>query len=251
MTYDGHKRQFDRDGFVVVPQFMVEQEFEELAGNLDRYISTVVPTLPATAAFYQDPNRPETLKQLQFMDRDPYFRQMMTNPRWLELAQALLGEPVVCQGGPEWFNKPPSSEHATPPHQDNYYFNLKPPQVLTIWVAIDPVDADNGCLQYLPGSHKQGRRPHEQSQVLGFSKTVGDWKTEDEARMAKIELQAGDAVVHHGELIHQADPNRSSSRHRRAFAQVIKGLSAKVDEVALAAHSESARSQMAKHGVTS
>jgi len=34
---------------------------------------------------------------------------------------------------PEWFNKPPATNHITPPHQDNYYFCLEPPNVVTIW----------------------------------------------------------------------------------------------------------------------
>ena len=46
------------------------------------------------------------------------------------------------------------------------------------------------------------------------------------AREVMIELQAGDAVVHHGNTVHRADPNRSTTRHRPAFALVITGVSA-------------------------
>ena len=75
---------------------------------------------------------------------------------------------ATCQE-PEWFNKPPGTDSPTPPHQDNYYFSLKPPNVLTIWLALDPVDDENGCLRYVAGSHRDGHpaaRPLEHPRLL-------------------------------------------------------------------------------------
>ena len=46
---------------------------------------------------------------------------------------------------------PPGVDHPTPPHQDNYYFNLKPLNVV-IWLALDDVDDENGCLRYSPAT---------------------------------------------------------------------------------------------------
>ena len=155
MAFEREREQFQRDGFVIVRQFLPAAEFRELCDNLDRYISRVVPTLPDQHAFYQDKSRPETLKQMQHMGVDAYFADYKNHPRWNALAKALLGEDVNPKE-PEWFNKPPGTGHATPPHQDNYYFNLKPPQVVTIWMALDRVDEENGCLRYLPGSHARG-----------------------------------------------------------------------------------------------
>src|SRR5262245_40674949 len=122
---DDHKSAYDRDGFVIVRQFLPADEFTTLTANLERYIREVVPTLPDKHAFYVDKGRPETLKQLQHMDVDSYFREYARHPLWLGLARELLGEDASVQA-PEWFNKPPGQEAPTPPHQDNYYFNLKP-----------------------------------------------------------------------------------------------------------------------------
>ena len=249
MSYQKYKESFDRDGFVVVPGFVTGDEFVELERNLARYIAEVVPGLPKTEAYYQDPNRPETLKQLQRLDRDPFFAKMIQQPKWLELAETLLGEVCEYHSGPQWFNKPPNTEHPTPPHQDSYYFKYDPPLALTIWVAMEPIDSENGCLRYVRGSHKRGVRPHDRSKVLGFSQTVTDWSPEDEAAEVQIELQAGDAVVHHSELIHRAEPNRSSTRHRRAYAHVIKAVRAKVDEKAQAEYNAAVREHLASSEV--
>ncbi len=225
------KLAFDRDGYVVIREFLAEPEMAELQSHLERYIRDVVPTLPATAAFFQDPSRPETLKQMQHMDGDPFFREYTQHDKWVDLAATLLGEPAAC-ASPEWFNKPPGTPHATPPHQDNSYFCLQPAQVVTLWLALDHVDEENGCLRYVRGSHRQGIRPHQASRVLGFSQAIHDFSDEEDAESIAVHLQPGDLVAHHGETIHRAEANRSTTRHRRAFAMVYKGASCRLDSEA-------------------
>jgi phytanoyl-CoA hydroxylase len=241
-AYAALKPEYEREGFAVVPNFLDEGELAELRAQLDRYIREVVPTLPPTAAFFQDRSRPETLKQMQHMGVDPYFAAYPRHPKWVALGRALVGEEVGCDA-PEWFNKPPGTEHPTPPHQDNYYFCLHPPQVVTIWLALEKVDAENGCLRYVRGSHQRGIRPHGLSQILGFSQAITDYGEADRALEVEIELEPGDAVAHHGNTIHRAEPNRSANRHRRAFAMVYRGASCRRDEEAFARYQRSVQSQ--------
>ena len=248
MQFNEAKREFDRDGFIVVRQFLTAHELAALAGELDRFIRDVVPGLSDAHAFYQDRDRPETLKQMQHMQVEPFFRDYTQHAKWTSLAEALVGESAECES-PEWFNKPPGLEHPTPPHQDNYYFNLKPSNVVTIWLALDHVDDENGCLRYLPGSHQRGFRPHARSKVLGFSQGISDYGPQDQAAETKIHLAPGDVVAHHGMTIHRAEPNRSSARNRRAFAMVYKGVSCRRDEAAFARYQESAKSQHDEFGL--
>lgn len=241
---------FDRDGFVVVREFLSENDLAELRTELDRYIRDVVPSLPDTAAFYEDGSRPETLKQLQHMGCDPFFEAYRKQPRWQELATLLIGEDSDAKE-PEWFNKPPGTNHTTPPHQDNFYFCLRPPNVATLWLALDPVDADNGCLRYVPRSHRLGIREHRSTSVLGFSQGIVEFGDEDRAREVAITLQPGDLVAHHGETIHRADANQTSDRQRRAFAMVFNGVSSQRDEAAYARYSRSLQTQHAGLGLES
>jgi hypothetical protein len=53
--------------------------------------------------------------------------------------------------------------------QDGFYFHIKPNKAVTMWMALDAADEENGCLVYTTGSHKTGIRPHQASGVLGFS----------------------------------------------------------------------------------
>lgn len=239
---------FERDGFVVIRQLLPPHELAELALNLDRYIHEVVPHLPDADAFYEDRARPETLKQLQRMGQDEFFGAYANGPRWVSVAEGLLGEPAIAEQ-PEWFNKPPGTNHVTPPHQDNYYFCLAPPSVLTIWLALDDVDAENGCLRYVAGSHLRGFRPHGRSRILGFSQGITDYSADDFAREVAITLRPGDAVAHHGMTIHRADANMSGSRSRRSFAIVFKGIACQRDEAAFARYQASARAQHQEMGL--
>jgi phytanoyl-CoA hydroxylase len=240
---------FQRDGFFVIRQLLPAGELAELVAQLDRYIRQVVPTLSEQDAFYQDRSRPESLKQLHRMGQDSFFETYRDHPRWRQVAETLLGEPAHAEE-PEWFNKPPGTVHVTPPHQDNYYFCLAPPHVLTIWLALDDVDAVNGCLRYVAGSHLRGFRPHNRSNILGFSQGITDYSPDDFGREVAVSLRAGDAVAHHGMTIHRADANLSPSRERRSFAMVFKGVSCRRDDEAFARYTASARQQHQELGLT-
>lgn len=248
-SLSGLKTDCDRDGFVVIRNFLMADEFAVLEQNLQRYVHEIVPTLSDGDAFYEDCSRPQTLKQLQRMDRDPFFAEYRRHRDWVALAETLLGEPAAADQ-PEWFNKPPGTNHVTPPHQDNFYFCLAPPNVLTIWLALDRVDAENGCLRYVAGSHLCGLRPHARSNILGFSQGITDYSAEDFTQERAVLLEPGDAVAHYGMTIHRADANLSMTRHRRSFAMVFKGASCRRDDDAYQRYLASARMQRQEMGLT-
>ena len=99
---------------------------------------------------------------------------MLFRSPFRELAELLLDGPVVPKDL-QYFNKPPGIGKPTPAHQDGYYFMLDPCEALTIWVALDHVDDENGCVRYVTGSHKRGMRPHCRTQTLGFSQGITDY----------------------------------------------------------------------------
>ncbi len=242
------KPAYDREGYIVTRELLRPGQFAELTQNLDRYIREVVSHLPPTDAFYDiDKSQPQSLRQLHRMNQDAFFEAYRRHPAWIALAEALIGEPVEA-AEPEWFNKPPLSPKGTPPHQDNFYFCLRPCHVVTIWLALDVVDDENACVRYLPGSHLLPTRPHARSGVLGFSQTISDYGPADAAREVPVHLQPGDAMAHHGNTIHLAGANRSATRHRRAFAMVFKGVSCCRDEEAFACYQTASRAQQVAFG---
>jgi len=215
-------------GFIVIRQFLNTDELAELSGEIDRFMRHVAPALDEDQAFYQEePDGSRALRQVHRMHCDPFFSAYQRNPKWSLIAQDLIGEPVTPHP-PWWFNKPPRTAFATPPHQDNSAFNYSPPKAIMLLVAIDPMTVENGCLRYLPGSHRSGLREHAFSDVRGFALEVCEYGEDDRAREVVVELEGGDLVCHHPLVVHRADANPSNQR-RSAFGIAYRGDSADVD----------------------
>ena len=85
--------------------------------------------------------------------------------------------------------------------------------------------------------------------MLGFSQGITDYGPADAAAEVPIHLRPGDAVAHHGNTIHRADPNRSATRHRRAFAMVYRGVSCARDDEAFARYEANLKAQHAALGL--
>lgn len=243
------RHQFQSEGYVVIPGFLNAQELEALRMNLDRFIREVIPTIPPERVFYEDKNRRETLKQFGEMDvYDPYFATLFRGGKLQQIAETLLGDGVVPKRF-NFFNKPPLSGKPTPAHQDGYYFMLEPCEALTMWLALDTVDEENGCVRYVRGSHRCGMREHSRSDVLGFSQAITDYgRPEDLANEVAIPAQPGDLLVHHALTIHRADGNRSVSRSRRSLGLVYFAESSHEDAASLQAYEQRLRAELVAAG---
>ena len=240
---------FYQDGFAYVRSCITQGEFRELSRQIERYKRETVPKLNPTEVFYENCAHPNRLKQLQRMDRhDEWFLKFALQSKWLELAESMLRHRVVLSGV-EWFNKPPKTGKPTPPHQDGYYFCLKPDEVVTFWFAIDRVDEKNGCLHYTPGSHLRGVRPHGTSRILGFSQAILDFGHEDRANEWLAKMESGDMVAHHSRTIHWADGNYSE-RTRQSLALVFFSENAQRDEKAFGRYQVSVNQQHSKMGIS-
>jgi phytanoyl-CoA hydroxylase len=229
MNYQSLRGQFDVDGFVVLPGYVRGQQLEDLQTKVADFIRDVVPTMPGEKVFFEDKQQPATLKQLQSLhEYDEYFAELFLNGSFPALASELLGDNVL-PSNVQYFNKPPGGSQPTPAHQDGFYFKLEPCQALTMWLALDVVDEENGCIRYVRGSHRRGMRPHGRTQTLGFSQGITDFpRAEDLADERPISAQPGDVIAHHAMTIHRADANRSR-RSRRALGLTYYAASARED----------------------
>ena len=223
-----NKADFDRDGFVLLRGYLCATETATINANIDRFIADVLPTAPAATAFYEDVAEPSSIKRLQNMYHlDPYFDELFHGERMSGLAANLLGDGVRGKNL-QWFNKPARVGGITPPHQDGFYFMLEPNEAITLWLALDDIDEHNGCIRYVPGSHRRGMRPHQRSDVVGFSQGLPDYSAEDLASEEPMCAQPGDLFAHHSMTIHRADAN-PSERRRAALGFVYFADSATED----------------------
>ena len=231
------KREFQQDGYVLIPGFLSQEEVTEISKNFNRVIDEVVPKMPSNIVFYEGTESPETLKQLIDLHvHDSFFNEVLTQSKFKDIAEFLLDDEVIGKTL-EYFNKPAKIGKPTPPHQDGYYFMLDPNVAVTMWMALEPADDENGSVKYVKGSHLKGMRPHGRTTTLGFSQAITDYGTEeDQANLVNMAAKPGDLLIHHSLTVHLAGANKSETRSRKALGLVYFGKSAKEDLVAKAAY---------------
>ena len=132
--------------------------------------------------------------------------------------------------------KEPGTAKPTAWHQDQPYFPLDGEKFCSIWLPVDPVDADT-CLRFIRGSHRWGRWFSPRLTKAGerlfdaqaeASKShyeeIPDFDAElDRHEVLRWNMQPGDCLVFHGLAVHGGPGNNSASRRRRTLSTVWFG----------------------------
>jgi phytanoyl-CoA hydroxylase len=148
----------------------------------------------------------------ELFPHEPVFRAHATNPDLLDRVEDLIGRPIRLYAD-QALLKPPLVGSEKLPHQDNAYFRVVPDEaVITCWCALDDATIENGCMHYVPGSHRPGIVPHEA--IPGTPHLVPDCF--DAEKAVAVPLRAGGIIFHHSCTLHMSPANRTT-RWRRAF----------------------------------
>jgi non-heme Fe2+,alpha-ketoglutarate-dependent halogenase len=139
---------------------------------------------------------------------------LVTEGRVLDYVQDLIGEDLICWGT-HYFCKLPGEGKRVSWHQDASYWPLTPSKTVTVWLAIDDADEENGAMQVIPGSHRHGqidfeRSAAEENNILDQS--VHGALQYGDAPVA-LAMKAGQISLHTDLLLHGSEPN--TSRRRR------------------------------------
>ncbi|AOK62320.1 phytanoyl-CoA dioxygenase family protein [Burkholderia ubonensis] len=155
--------------------------------------------------------RPEHLHHPLMRD-DAFWVRLVTDSRLLDIAELFLGPDLACFTA-HYICKPPRDGQAVLWHQDGAYWKLSPMEATSLWLAVDESTAENGCLRVVPGTHKL---PLQKLVLRDDTPNLLMSSMEDRHvdinNAVNIELQPGDVSVHHPNVIHGSDPNRSSKR---------------------------------------
>ena len=149
----------------------------------------------------------------------PGFHDVLWNPAFVVAASQLLGNKAVRFWHDQLFCKPAHHGGVVAWHQDySYWTRTKPLQHLTCWVGLDDVNRDNGCLCYIPGSHKWGLldKPELAGDMDGLEKYLTDKQKKEFENKVLIEMKKGYGTFHHPLMVHGSYKN-NSARPRRAF----------------------------------
>jgi ectoine hydroxylase-related dioxygenase (phytanoyl-CoA dioxygenase family) len=138
---------------------------------------------------------------------DELFKEFARHPAILDVVHSLIG-PNLKIYVDQTLCKPPKIGSPKPPHQDSaYWTNIDPPNLVICWMALDDATEENGCMRFIPGSHKLGVVEH---------KHLEDFRVEDEkidyGNEVCVPLKAGGCSFHHSLAMHRTDANSSPDR---------------------------------------
>jgi ectoine hydroxylase-related dioxygenase (phytanoyl-CoA dioxygenase family) len=139
-------------------------------------------------------------------------------------AAELLDVPAadVAYGGLMFIYKPAGEGRDTPWHQDEAYWddrNALRCHSLSVWMPLDDVTVESGCMQYMPGTHEGDVLPHVKPagpEPLHLDPPI------DTSAAVPCEVPAGGATIHHCRTVHYAGPNMSAMP-RRALTTIFHG----------------------------
>lgn len=154
----------------------------------------------------------------------PAFHDILWHPAFTVPASQLLGGSVRFWHD-QLFCKPARHGGVVAWHQDySYWTRTQPMAHLTCWIGLDDSTADNGCLHYIPGSHRWELLPI--TGLAGDMEAIQGVLTDEQWRQFqapdKIELKAGECSFHHPLLVHGSFANKTERPRRATVINVFR-----------------------------
>ena len=212
---------FSENGFLGGVKMLDEKQIERLRNELDGLTD---PASPGHELFYEfHSNESSDANTVLFHALGawriaPGYHDVLWNPRFLIAASQLLGNVPVRFWHDQLFYKPAKKGGVVAWHQDySYWTRTKPLAHLTCWCGLDDSTEENGCLQYVPGSHRWGLvdKPELAGDLMGIMNYLTP-QQQREFHPVPVETKAGEAIFHHPLTLHGSGENKSN-QPRRAF----------------------------------
>lgn len=173
----------------------------------------------------QSDKRPDELDVPHFSE--PRLLDFLLADEVVDLVEPFIG-PDIGLWSSHFICKEPLTGRASPWHEDSYYWKGRFhsfPAIITIWLAIDPSDRENGCMKVIPGTHSD-----EDAEYEDVDRTKNTFSRRalniDEDKTVYFELEPNQCSFHDARLLHGADANLSNRRRcgytMRYFSQQMK-----------------------------
>jgi ectoine hydroxylase-related dioxygenase (phytanoyl-CoA dioxygenase family) len=163
------------------------------------------------------------------------FHDLLWSPSFTVPASQLLAGPVRFWHD-QIFYKPAEHGGVVAWHQDySYWTRTRPMAHLSCWIGLDDSTQANGCIHYIPGSHKWDLLP-----VTGLADDMNAIQrvlTEEQKAQfvpVPIELKKGEAAFHHPLMVHGSFHNQTNRPRRATVINVFRdGVLSASDETLL------------------
>jgi ectoine hydroxylase-related dioxygenase (phytanoyl-CoA dioxygenase family) len=239
MLSDDQVAFFHENGYLAGIRVLDDRQIEALRGELAEWFQ---PDHPGRELWYEYHTNESTdpakilFHALGAWRIKPGFHDILWHPAFTVPASQLLGGPVRFWHD-QLFCKPARHGGVVAWHQDySYWTRTVPMQHLTCWIGLDESTRENGCVHYIPGSHRWSLLPI--TRLAGDMDAIREVLDHDQwVRFQKpvaIELKPGEASFHHPLMVHGSHANATPGPRRATVINVFKdGTRSDSDEVLL------------------
>ncbi|WP_020576764.1 phytanoyl-CoA dioxygenase family protein [Actinopolymorpha alba] len=212
---------YHEQGFLALPSVISADEVLRMRAIYDRLFGARTGRANGDQFDLAGPDDDDAVARLpQIMRPSQYAPEILhseTIARVEALVRALLG-PSATVGGDHAINKPPHHGAETPWHQDEAYWDPGYTySSLSIWIPLQEATLENGCMQFIPGSHRGEVLPHRpignDPRVHGLEVVPG---VVDVSTAVACPLPPGGATIHDSRTVHYTSANKSDD-YRRAY----------------------------------
>ncbi|MGD1890058.1 MAG: phytanoyl-CoA dioxygenase family protein [Cyclobacteriaceae bacterium] len=201
-----HLADFERDGYVIIREFFSPEEADLI------YQTSVEDQVINEKSFdFNDSKGLRTKLALWYTPQDDIYGLYSRSARMVEAAETILSG-TVGHYHSKLMQKEPKKGGAWEWHQDyGYWYNngFLYPDMVSIMLALTEANKENGCMQVLKGTHRMDRVEHN---ITGEQVGAHMEKVEEALKrheLVYVELQPGDALFFHCNLLHRSNPNLS------------------------------------------
>ena len=225
------RERFESDGYVHLPGVLTEAELVEIDAVYDAFMRGDIAVEGrdlndmVTGDFGTDPAGYVIFNVMLPRRYHPDWQGNVFERVGHSIAEQLCGEGMTLDFDQLLAKQPGRDDAVFAWHQDQaYWINTDDRRTATCWLAVDDSTRDNGCMQFLPGSHAEPVRPHRPA---GESREerhtlVTDLRPDD--RPVPVPIRRGDITVHNEGVLHGSGGNQSSSSWRRAYIAAFRSV---------------------------
>jgi ectoine hydroxylase-related dioxygenase (phytanoyl-CoA dioxygenase family) len=217
---------YERDGFLSGVRILDDDQIERLRNELETFFE---PAHPGHELWYEyhtnesaDPSK-VLFHALGAWRIAPGFHDLLWHPGFTVPASQLLGGPVRFWHD-QLFCKPARHGGVVAWHQDySYWTRTQPMAHLTCWIGLDDSTRDNGCVHYVPGSHRWELLPITglAGDMDAIQQVLDPQQWEQFQHPVAVELKRGEATFHHPLMVHGSFENRTDRPRRAAVINAV------------------------------
>lgn len=256
MAESTRRTDFERDGYLVLPDFVAADDCDALRARMDELVDAFEPGEVATIfsttrhSHAQDRYFLESGDKIRFFfeeeafdatgrlrqskarsinkvghalhDLDPTFERFSRQPALAALVAELgMATPLLLQS--MYIFKQPRIGGEVTCHQDASFLHTEPSSVIGLWFALEDATVENGCLWAAPGAHTGPVRTRFLRQGERTEMVTLDPTPLPSAGLVALPVAKGTLIVLHGRLPHRSGANRSAQSRHAYTLHVIDG----------------------------